>query len=346
MTYWIRISTLFLGEFNSVQDSDINTGFIEADGNIANNNIFKDCYIEANGVIKYHKITDDVSDDPSESEESFNEENIKKISDKEVLNVNKLEFQKQLRRNELGFGDEVSFGIDKFVSKDIKEGNNKITKTTKFNKEMLYNELNGFFLKSYAVETKKLNDKIAAVSNFNDILLDLDVIDSMADEVLNDKSTTFESNEEKEYIEYIAKKYLYRGETFNVEINFNSLKGIKESMNFDLNPSYLDLCLINVLLKSDFFCSNLMPYAKNARAKSGNSLNYENTDMKEAMISDVQTKLLNIAKFFEHVEKLRIMTISETWRLIKDLVILEIYDIYSDISRAHCSRLDFSFIKL
>lgn len=335
MTYWIRISTLFLGEFNSVQDSDINTGFIEANGNIANNNIFKDCYIEANGVIKYHKITDDVSDDPSESEESFNEENIKKISDKEVLNVNKLEFQKQLGRNELGFGDEVSFGIDKFVSKDIKEGNNKITKTTKFNKEMLYNELNGFFLKSYAVETKKLNDKIAAVSNFNDILLDLDVIDSMADEVLNDKSTTFESNEEKEYIEYIAKKYLYRGETYNVDINFNSLKGIKESMNFDLNPGYLDLCLINVLLKSDFFCSNLMSYAKNALAKSGNSLSYENTDMKEAMISDVQTKLLNIAKFFEHVEKLRIMTISETWRLIKDLVILEIYDIYSDISRAH-----------
>ncbi|CAI8506111.1 unnamed protein product [Hanseniaspora opuntiae] len=295
-----------------MHDNDINTGFVDADGNIANNNIFKDCYIEANGVIKYHKITDDISDDQSESDESLNEENMKTSSNKEVLNVNKSEFQKQLNRNNLGLGEVVSFGIEKFVSNDIEDTKNKTGKATKYKKELLYDELNGFFLKSYAVETKKLNDKITAASNFNDILLDLDVINSMADEVLKDGSTTFESKEEKEYIEDIVKMFLLNNEKTKVDIKLDSLRWRMNSINGDLGYDHVGSFELRNSPKLDYIVPKLMKSSEDTHGGYGKSSFNKSTKTEEALVSLVHSELMNIAKFLEHENKLRKMTITDT----------------------------------
>lgn len=253
-----------------------------------------------------------MTDDYSESDESLNEENMKLASNKEVLDVNKSEYQKQLNRNNLGLGEEVSFGIEKFVSNDVEDKKNKTGKTMKYNKELLYDQLNGFFLKSYAVETKKLSDKITTVSNFNDILLDLGVINSMADEVLNDGSTTFESKEEKEYIEDIIKKFFLANEKNKIDIKLDSLRWLMNSISGDLGCDHVGDYVFKTLLESEFFYSNSMPYSNDIHVGYGKSTVNKSTTMEEALISDVHCKLMNIARFFEHEVKLRKLTISDT----------------------------------
>lgn len=231
---------------------------------------------------------------------------------KEVLNVNKSEFQKQLNRNNLGLGEVVSYGIEKFVSNDIEDTKNKTGKATKYKKELLYDELNGFFLKSYAVETKKLNDKITAASNFNDILLDLDVINSMADEVLKDGSTTFESKEEKEYIEDIVKMFLLNNAKNKVDIKLDSLRWRMNSINGDLGYDHVGSFELRESAKLDYIVPKLMKSSEDTHGGYGKSSFNKSTKTEKALVSLVHSELINIAKFLEHENKLRKMTITDT----------------------------------
>lgn len=226
--------------------------------------------------------------------------------------MNKSEFQKQLNRNNLGLGEKVSFGIEKFVSNDIEDTKNKTGKTTKYKKELLYDELNGFFLKSYAVETKKLNDKITAASNFNDILLDLDVINSMADEVLKDGSTTFESKEEKEYIEDIVKMFLLNNAKNKVDIKLDSLRWRMNSINGDLGYDHVGNFELRNSPKLDYIFSKLMKSSEDTHGGYGKSSFNKTIKTEEALVSLVHSELMNIAKFLEHEDKLRKMTITDT----------------------------------
>lgn len=207
MIFSTRRSTPSLGEFNSVQDTNVNTGFVDNNGNIANENIFRDCYIEANGAIKYHKITDDTDDDFSE-EEVDEEELIGNFaaSDKDILNVKKNNFKQHLYKDSLGMGDCISSGVAKFVCEDAvgKPLNNK--GRMRFNKEKLYDELNSFLHKNYTIDSKKLNEKVNVVSNFSDVLLDLDLIEGMADDLLADEDTKFQSKEERKAVDALIKK--------------------------------------------------------------------------------------------------------------------------------------------
>lgn len=232
-------------------------------------------------------------------------------SNKEFLNVNKSEYRNQLNRNRLGLGDEVSFGIEKFVS-HVSEGRKTKNKAIKYNKEMLYDELNGFFLKSYAVETKKLNDKIISVSNFDDILLDLDVINSIADDSLNDGNTTFESKEEKEYIEDLIKKFFLDNERSKINIKLNSLRWLMNSINSDLGCDHVGDFVFKKLAESDFFYLNPMANSNDTNAECGKSTMNKGTKTEEALLSGVHSKLMNIAKFLEHEDKLRKLTVTDT----------------------------------
>ena len=60
--------------------------------------------------------------------------------------------------------------------------------------------------KNYTIDSKKLNEKVNVVSKFSDILLDLDIIEGMAEDLLADEDTTFQSKEERKTVDEFVKK--------------------------------------------------------------------------------------------------------------------------------------------
>ena len=153
----------------------------ENSDNIYSDEIFKDCYIENNGVLKFHKLK---SNDIQENEDD--QKNLATEFDKNLY-LDKI--NKSGKLNIINSG-----GV--FSSDNEEEQEKKIQKITlpeefdiKLNESFYYDDLNLKFFKNHNIPLRDVNNALYKIKNYKNVFLNMDDINKEAFALINEPHT-------------------------------------------------------------------------------------------------------------------------------------------------------------